>query len=269
MNDLEIRDSSNGAELLEGYASRFGVDYTVRDTRGSYAESVQRGAFAQGLRDDPDVLLLISHAGSPLARTRPSRTLRLSEDGEGLAFSASLAKDDPEVQGAVSKVRRGLLSQASFSFRVSGDDGQEWHDDFTRRTIKRGTPDHGDVSLTTWGANPETGAHVRAKPVGMAERRALVRAVGDKVVGAASGAVLLRDSGTTTDCNRGCNGAGLIELPCPNCSTPEEPDDGVRPPPPSPEEGADAMSFSSFPQQPAGKAAGLALSPAVRTAGLG
>ena len=69
---------------------------------------------------------------------------------------------DPDVASIVPKLRRGYLNQMSFGFRVSGDDGDEWNDDMSKRTLRTlDIHDGDDVSVVTYPANPGTMAAVR------------------------------------------------------------------------------------------------------------
>ncbi len=124
----EIR---SGPDLVNvaGYAAVFN-EWT--DIGGWWLERVAPGAFAESIRAD-DVVFLINHEGLPLARSRGGRgTLGLAEDSRGLAVSASLDPDDPDVKLIVPKMKRGDLDKMSFAFRVLK---QEW--DETGETPKR------------------------------------------------------------------------------------------------------------------------------------
>ncbi len=151
---IELRSAPDGSRTLTGYASVTGKPYEV----GFYTEVIQRGAFKRTLGEDPDVQLLINHAGLPLARTK-SGTLRLSEDDHGLRIEADLDPDDPDVESLARKMSRGDVDEMSFAFRVTD---QDWNDDFTRRLIKAVTIHRGDVSIVNYGANPATSASLRS-----------------------------------------------------------------------------------------------------------
>ena len=184
MSDLEIREASNADEWeLEGLASRFNAPYRVTDRTGTFQEVVRPGAFTRSLSRNPDVLLLVNHRGSPLARTIPSRTLTLTQTDEGLHVRARLAKDDPEAQSAVSKVKRDLIGQMSFGFRVDGKDGQRWSDDYAQRELLSVELNHGDVTICPWGASPTTNVAVRGAASTAQERRAMAEAIGYSVRG--------------------------------------------------------------------------------------
>jgi HK97 family phage prohead protease len=153
---LEVRSESNGALRLIGYASVVGVPYPMP----GYTETISKGAFAQTLKADPDVALLLAHEGLPLARTS-SGTLHLQEDDIGLRVEAELDPSDPDVESIARKLARGDLDgQMSFAFKAID---QQWNTDFTTRIIESVDIDRGDVSLVIHGANPHTSATIARK----------------------------------------------------------------------------------------------------------
>lgn len=152
---LELRDDAT--PHLTGYASTFGNFYDM----GWYRERVDSGAFDRTLGNNPDVRLLVNHAGLPLARTT-SGTLQLSTDAIGLRPDADLDGEDPDVRQLVPKMKRRDVNQMSFGFRIFGNDGDEWNDDFSERTLKSLDLNDGDVSVVTFPANPDTTVGVRS-----------------------------------------------------------------------------------------------------------
>lgn len=119
---IELR--TNGRRL-EGYAAVFDSETRID---GSFTETIKRGAFTESLRQGGpqgrDILALSDHDWKKvLARTK-SKTLRLSEDSHGLAFSLQLpdtqaGRDIEELAG------RGDLGGMSFGFNVPAD-GETW-----------------------------------------------------------------------------------------------------------------------------------------------
>lgn len=157
--DLELREAADGTLTLTGYASVTETPYDV----GFYQETIRRGAFRRTLGENPDVQLLINHAGMPLARTL-SGTLQLEEDNHGLKVTASLDPEDPDAQSLVRKMRRGDIDQMSFAFQVTD---AEWNEEWDERTIRSLSIHRGDVSVVNQGANPATIATVRSAEVAM------------------------------------------------------------------------------------------------------
>ncbi len=170
--DFEIR--SDGDEYhLSGYASVFDTPYEV----STYTEEVKRGAFRRSLNAEPNVVLLINHQGLPIARTTTG-TLKLAEDRIGLRIEANLDKTDPDVLAVAPKLRRGDLSEMSFSFRAID---QEWSDDFTKRRILQAEITRGDVSLVTFPANPATSAALRSAELTLEQRKARAESIGQEL----------------------------------------------------------------------------------------
>lgn len=161
----ELRQLRNGDLMATGYASTFD-EYEVFGGPENYGwiERIDRKAFDKTLRDKPDVVYLINHAGLPLARTK-SGTLKLSVDDGGLKPEALLDPDDPDVQALVPKMERGDVDEMSFAFYVkaqdwSAADGYEDIDDMSYRLIEEVSLHRGDVSVVTFGANPFTSAEL-------------------------------------------------------------------------------------------------------------
>ena len=154
--NLEVRTSTTGV-TVEGHASTFNQSYDM----GWYNETVAPGAFTRTLKTNPDVRLLVNHDGLPLARTR-SGTLELSEDRSGLYMRSTLDPADPDVKRLVPKMARGDLDQMSFSFGLS-DDGDEWSDDHSKRTLRHLNLEGGDVSIVTYPANPNATVALRSR----------------------------------------------------------------------------------------------------------
>jgi HK97 family phage prohead protease len=156
LSGLEVREASD-AFHLSGYASTFNEPYDM----GWFSERVDPMAFRETLGRRPDVRLLVNHDGLPLARTT-SGTLSLDTDSRGLRVAADLDPSDPDVAALVPKMRRGDLSQMSFSFRVAKG-GDAWSPDMSERTLTNLDLNDGDVSVVTYPANPGTSATVRSQ----------------------------------------------------------------------------------------------------------
>jgi HK97 family phage prohead protease len=172
---LEIRSTGN-VHTIEGHASTFNQPYSM----GWYTEIVAPGAFTRTLKNSPDVTLLINHEGLPLARTR-SGTLELSEDKSGLYTRATLDASDPDVRRLVPKMARGDMDKMSFGFGMDPDDGDEWSDDSTTRTMRNLNLDGGDVSIVTHPANPNATAAMRSRMLQNPDKlRALYRKHGKR-----------------------------------------------------------------------------------------
>jgi HK97 family phage prohead protease len=100
------------------------VPFDVVAHVAGFDEIVRRGAFADSLRENPDVLLLLDHQmDRVLARSR-SNSLRLAETDKGLAFEADL-NGTSWANDALELVRSNNAGGMSFGFRVRNA-GERW-----------------------------------------------------------------------------------------------------------------------------------------------
>ena len=201
--EIRAEKTDGGGMILKGYASVTETPYDMWDFAGQYREIIANGAFERTLAQNPDVVLLVNHAGLPLASTRGpdgtsvAATLGLGEDSRGLAFEARLG---PEADAADvwSKVDRGVVRECSFAFRMAAD-GWEWrfdddnHDNDTL-TITECNLNRGDVSVVTYGANPATSVQVRMALQHPQGREWLRKELGDAPVDRAAMKALLENA---------------------------------------------------------------------------
>lgn len=158
--ELEFRAEDNNPPTVSGYAAVFNRRSLPMF---GFTEIIAPGAFAEALKQDRSVPLLIEHDGLALADTETD-TLMLTEDSTGLRFEAELDPNDPDAQRVIPKLQRGTLRKMSFGFTVaiSGDD---WTEDEASgaltRTIKQ-VASLFDVSLVTNPAYPDTAAALRS-----------------------------------------------------------------------------------------------------------
>jgi HK97 family phage prohead protease len=123
---LELRAKGR---RLEGYAAVFGKEARI----ATFREVIAPGAFRASLAAGNDVLALVDHdAGRVLGRTR-SGTLRLEENGNGLAFDLQMP-DTTLGRDVLALAERGDLGGMSFGFTVP-DGGDRWESDL--RTLTR------------------------------------------------------------------------------------------------------------------------------------
>ena len=148
---IEIRSSEDGENwTLSGLATTYGTPYPVRDHSGEYLETIARGAFANATAGGVvELRVEHQHGGPPLAATGRSQTMTLTDATEGLVLRATLPKDDPEAQSAVSKAKRGLLDRMSVGFSSAQSD---WNSDRSQRTVR--SAKLVEVSLVHRPANP-------------------------------------------------------------------------------------------------------------------
>lgn len=162
----EIRTSGR---RVEGYAATFGAEAKI----GGFVETIAPGAFKEALAGD--VLAMLDHdPGKVLGRTR-SGTLRLTEDGRGLAFTLDLP-DTTAGRDVLALAERGDLGGMSFGFIVPPG-GESWHGE--RRTLR--TVALKEISIVSaWPAYPGTEVSLRSieqrRAMAARRRRALILA---------------------------------------------------------------------------------------------
>ncbi|MCW3048853.1 MAG: hypothetical protein JWO74_3137 [Solirubrobacterales bacterium] len=161
--------SSDSQATVIGYASLANKPYTVRDSLGTFIETVAPQAF-RGVLAGCDCRYLFNHDGMPLARNTAG-TLDLKEDSLGLFYEARLDTSMSVSADLVAAIERGDVTQNSFGFAVAED---TWDADYTRRTITK-IAQLFDVSAVTYPASPTT--WLKMKTDGSeAQRTAMYRA---------------------------------------------------------------------------------------------
>src|SRR6056300_471722 len=153
--NVEIRENNEGefTYSFSGYASVFDKPYGVRDSKGTYTETIKPGAFKKTLQEQDDVRFLINHDGIPLARSS-SGTLKLEEDEYRLFVQAELDPSNPTVAEIASAMKRGDLNEMSFAFAAIRDDFSGEKRDVQEVRLF-------DVSVVTYPANSYAGATLR------------------------------------------------------------------------------------------------------------
>lgn len=171
---LEVRSASSGGPAsVEGYASVVDVPFEMFDMFGSYSEVVRPGAFSRTLNANPQVQLLLNHAGLAMAYTKAG-TLQLSEDSTGLHMRAEVNPARSDVQDMLTALADGNVDEMSFAFRVTR---QMWSPDYDQRDIQEVDLHRGDVSVVNFGANPGTSVALdvsRMSPAAARELRARI-----------------------------------------------------------------------------------------------
>ena len=167
---LELR--ADGDKLtVEGYATVYNYAYDIAGgpEAGGFTETIARGAAAKSAKE-ADVVLLIDHEGTPLARTK-SGTLHLESDDVGLRVRAELDPANPKAAELRSAMQRGDMNAMSFAFRVVRD---SWDSSYNERTISE-VKLH-DVSVVGFPANPATVATLRSEDEAPATGRSIALA---------------------------------------------------------------------------------------------
>jgi HK97 family phage major capsid protein/HK97 family phage prohead protease len=148
--DVDVDHLAAEGNTLRGHAAVFNV---LSEDLGGFRERIAPGAFSEVLQDD--VRLLVDHKPPPLARTKAG-TLRLSQDGRGLAFEADLPSTTA-ARDLRESVSRGDLDGASFRFTV----GEETWDGDVRTVVK--VASLSDVTVATYPAYPEASIELRSR----------------------------------------------------------------------------------------------------------
>ena len=125
---LEVKKDDNGRTVIRGYAAVF--DSPSQDL-GGFVEIVERGAFDDVMKTNPDVFGKYNHQ-QVIGRTS-SGTMRLAVDDRGLRYEI----DPPRSAAAVVElIERGDVRGSSFAFRVRGAD-EAWQKDVEGRMVRR------------------------------------------------------------------------------------------------------------------------------------
>lgn len=155
--DLELRvehGGENSPPRLVGHAALFD---TLSEDLGGFREKIAAGAFSKSIGGD--VRALFNHDPNfVLGRTR-AKTLRLAEDGRGLAIEID-PPDTAMAAAVVTSIQRGDVSQMSFGFRTIRDHWELDSDGAAIRTLIEAQLL--DVSPVTFAAYPQTDVAVRA-----------------------------------------------------------------------------------------------------------
>lgn len=128
MPGLEVKEDQNGRTVIRGYAAVFESE---SQDLGGFVEIVERGAFDDVMRSNPDVFGKYNHT-QVIGRTS-SGTMRLFVDERGLRYEI----DPPKSAAAVVElIERGDCRGSSFAFRASPKD-ESWSKDVNGRMIRR------------------------------------------------------------------------------------------------------------------------------------
>lgn len=114
LRSAELVDASASGRTIKGYAAVYDTPWNERLTAEmGYIEKVARGAFRKALGRSDNVPLLWQHDRNEMLATTRGGTLRLREDGRGLAFEAEL----PNTQlgnDVLEHIRRGDVGGMSY-----------------------------------------------------------------------------------------------------------------------------------------------------------
>jgi len=155
LDEVRVTPASGDAPpVLAGHAAVF---EKLSADLGRFREKVARGAFSESIGKD-DVVALWNHNPEHLLGRNKSKTLRLKEDGKGLAFEVDLP-DTQVARDLAVLVNRGDVRGASFRFRTIKD-AWEFGKQIDTRTLVQ--VQLVDVSPVTFPAYPQTDVGIRS-----------------------------------------------------------------------------------------------------------
>jgi HK97 family phage prohead protease len=144
---VEVRAAEDGKRTLVGYAAVFNSD---ADIGGAWVERITPGAFSSAV--GKDVLAFVNHDSSRVIGRTKSGTLRLSEDGHGLAVEIDVP-NTTDGNDLWALVERGDISGMSIGFIVTK---QEWDETTEPPTRTISKVDLFEVSATAMPAYQDT-----------------------------------------------------------------------------------------------------------------
>lgn len=159
--DIEVRTTagitSPSPGRLVGYAAVFGAPANL----GDFTETVRPGAFADTLaKRSGNVLALFDHERRSILGRTGAGTLKLHEDGKGLAFDLALPDTSLGRDLAV-LVERGDVAGCSFGFTCDSDAwemrGKTLHRELVAVTLH-------EITITPSPAYVDTAVAMRSKP---------------------------------------------------------------------------------------------------------
>ena len=125
---LEVKADENGRTVIRGYAAVFESE---SQDLGGFVEIVERGAFDEVMRSNPDVFGKYNHE-RVIGRTS-SGTMRLMVDERGLRYEIDPPRSAADV---VELIERGDCRGSSFAFRTKPA-FESWQRDANGRMIRR------------------------------------------------------------------------------------------------------------------------------------
>jgi uncharacterized protein len=156
VSGLETRKSSDGKNILSGYAVRW--EKLSVPIYGSFRERVRSGAFTQSLKEN-NIRALWNHNSDFVLGSTRAKTMILTEDDKGLRFEIILP-DTQTGRDAAITVERGDVDGMSFGFNIRK---QEWDETDPKNVIRTLVDvDLREISPTPFPAYPQTKVGVRS-----------------------------------------------------------------------------------------------------------
>lgn len=166
----ESGGTGDGGIVIEGHAATTNSEYVLYEDAANgvrVRERISATAFDGVLSGNPDVHLNINHDMSKaIARTgiKGVGGLELSMDNTGLKFYARVDRSDPDVIGLMSKMRIGVIDQASFAFTIAEETRTSTEEDDSVDVLYeiQRVGQLYDVCVCAQGANPQTDSSLRS-----------------------------------------------------------------------------------------------------------
>jgi HK97 family phage prohead protease len=152
---IEFRSAGEGKIQAAGYGAVFNKR---SQNLGGFYEQIAPGAFAKTIQEQ-DVRALFNHDPNALLGRLSAGTLRLTEDGTGLAYEIDLP-DTTTGRDVAAMLERRDLSGSSIGFKVVEQEAGLTEQDFPLRTLKQVSLR--DVGPVTFPAYVDTDAALRS-----------------------------------------------------------------------------------------------------------
>jgi uncharacterized protein len=159
---FELRGSATGATLV-GHAAVFDTEAVIA---GLFRETIAPGSFRKSIRE-ADVRALFNHDPNYVLGRNKAGTLRLAEDGRGLAYEIDLP-DTAIARDLYTSIERGDISQSSFAFKVVREKRAEPAKNETLPLFTVQEAKLFDVSPVTYPAYDATDVSAASDDVGLA-----------------------------------------------------------------------------------------------------
>ena len=173
ITEMRVSDpsqSGDGSWTMSGYAAVYEQETTLYSSPGYVErEIISRGAFDRVLASDPMVHMNHGHDMKTAVASTAVRSgigsLQLQSDERGLRFVARVDPEDMDARQLAVKMKRGIVTQASFAFTIDDQepdqdiDGPDGQVNVRWRINRVGSLF--DVCACAQGAYPQTEAGVR------------------------------------------------------------------------------------------------------------
>jgi len=148
LRSAELVDAEIKGRTVRGYAAVYDSPWNDRLVEQmGYVEQIARGAFRKALSRSDNVPLLWQHERRDMLATTGAGTLRLKEDGRGVALEADLP-DNPLGEYAASMIERGDVRGMSYGIQTLPEDSTMEQRDGVYHRILKSAQRLLDVTLT-------------------------------------------------------------------------------------------------------------------------